>query len=62
MKKLSIYDDVHKDVKVEAAKGETSVPHMASELLRWAVGELKGGRCTLAKILKADAARKAATK
>ena len=58
MKKTNLYDDVHKDVKVEAAKAETSVPNMASELLRWALKEYRAGRCKLADILKRNAATK----
>jgi hypothetical protein len=58
MKKVSIFDDVHKDVKVEAAKEDTSVPNMASELLRWALKEVRAGRCKLAGILKPATSRK----
>lgn len=58
MKKTNLYDDVHKEVKVEAARNETSVPHLASELLRWALKEARDGRCKLAKLLKPAASPK----
>jgi len=34
MKTVSIFDDVHRDVKAEAARREMTLPNYASELLR----------------------------
>ena len=34
MKKVTIYDDVHRDVKLEAVRLGRTFPNMASELLR----------------------------
>lgn len=60
MKKVTLYEDVHREVKVEAAKEETSVPHMASELIRWALGEKRERKCKLADLGKP--ARKSAAR
>lgn len=47
MKVLKVYDDVHQAVKVEAAKSARTTTNAASELLRWALEQLKIGKVTL---------------
>lgn len=47
MKVLKVYNEVHQEVKVEAAKSGRTTTYTASELLRYALLMLKEGKIDL---------------
>ena len=55
MKQLHVYDDIHKQVKTEAARTERTTTNTTCSLLRHALWLLKNGKISLDKL---DAAEK----
>jgi plasmid stability protein len=57
MKTLKVYNDIHREVKVEAARSGRSSTNLASELLRWALQQAKKGKVALEKLPSEEATR-----
>jgi plasmid stability protein len=58
MKSLKIYNDVHRDLKVEAAKSGRNTSNLGSELLRVALNQLKSGKIKTEKLPTEESATK----
>ncbi|MBK1883690.1 hypothetical protein JIN85_14830 [Luteolibacter pohnpeiensis] len=50
MKSLKVYDDVHRDIKVEAARSGRTTTNLASELMRAGLKAVKAGKLKLGKV------------